>query len=199
MTKPPYHHGNLRNQLIESGIALVTEEGMKNFSLRKVAARCNVSHAAPYSHFKDIDELCFAMGEHVTEKFMEELSSSIENEEDSCRAVTLLGIAYISFFQENPQYFQFIFYHSNTSINIDDEVNDTYPPFVLFKKTAYKMFDAMGIDKEDYLKHLLALWSIVHGIVSLLTNKNVHYSGDWKELLNMNNPKGGCVHETHHT
>ena len=52
-----YHHKDLRNALIETGIQLVSTEGVNAFSLRKVAAACGVSHAAPYSHFQNKEEL----------------------------------------------------------------------------------------------------------------------------------------------
>ena len=42
-----YHHKDLRNALIETGIQIVNTEGVNAFSLRKVAAACGVSHAAP--------------------------------------------------------------------------------------------------------------------------------------------------------
>lgn len=183
MSDMPYHHGNLRNELIESGILLISEEGVKGFSLRKVAARCGVSHAAPYSHFKDIEGLSHAMGEYVTEKFTKKLSTSIEGETDNCIAITLLGNAYIDFFRENPHYFQFLFYNSNLRIDLDSDENEDYPPFALFKQTAFLMFSDMGLARETYLNNLLALWSMVHGIASLLTNKGVHYAGDWGAIL----------------
>ena len=52
-----YHHKDLRNALIETGIQIVNTEGVNAFSLRKVAAACGVSHAAPYSHFQNKEEL----------------------------------------------------------------------------------------------------------------------------------------------
>ena len=51
MEKKSYHHKNLKNDLIEKGIELVDKYGINQLSLRKVAQACNVSHAAPYSHF----------------------------------------------------------------------------------------------------------------------------------------------------
>lgn len=57
MKHTAYHHKNLRIELIEKGIELVEEYGMQQLSLRKVAQECNVSHAAPYSHFKNKDDL----------------------------------------------------------------------------------------------------------------------------------------------
>jgi AcrR family transcriptional regulator len=183
MVNRPYHHGNLRNQLIESGIELINEEGLKGFSLRKVAVKCGVSNAAPYSHFKNIDDLISAMGEHVTESFMEKLHAAISGYEDNLDAIRLLGNAYIDFFVENPQYFQFLFYHSGITIDLDHENSNDYPPFALFRATAYRFFRSANLPEKDYSKRLIALWSVVHGIASLLTNSGIRYSGNWGEIF----------------
>ncbi|KWX72204.1 TetR/AcrR family transcriptional regulator [Paenibacillus sonchi] len=185
MKEKPYHHGNLRKQLIETGISLINEEGVKSFSLRKVAAQCNVSHTAPYSHFKNVDELIAAMGEHVTEQFMERLRISIMGEEDSREAISLLGQAYIDFFIENPQYFQFLYYHSGIIIDLDNYSSDNYPPFALFRTTAFHMFRSTGLPEASYSHQLIALWSMVHGIASLLTNNGVRYSGNWRDSFSI--------------
>ena len=68
MPKKQYHHKDLRNALIEKGIEIVNSEGLHSFSLRKVAAACGVSHAAPYSHFQSKEELLDAMQQHITDK-----------------------------------------------------------------------------------------------------------------------------------
>ncbi len=199
MKDMPYHHGDLRNKLIESGIMLISEDGVNGFSLRKVAAKCGVSHAAPYSHFKDIEELTRAMGEYVTEKFMTRLSASVNGQNNSLMAVSMLGDTYISFFSENPHYFQFLFYHSNLVIDLDCDENNDYPPFGLFKKIAYQAFRDLGVPKEAYINNLLSLWAKVHGISSLLTNKCVRYSGNWNDVLKANILKGGSQCENDYT
>ena len=56
-TERKSHHGNLKHDLIEAGIEIIAKEGEKSLSLRKVAASCNVSQAAPYAHFKNKEEL----------------------------------------------------------------------------------------------------------------------------------------------
>ncbi len=183
MTDKPYHHGNLKNELIEAGISLINEEGLSGFSLRKVAAKCNVSNAAPYSHFNSVDDLIAAMGQHVTEHFMEKLRASIRGQEENPQATKLLGIAYIDFFAENPQYFQFLFYHSGLKINMDQESPDDYPPFALFRTTAYQLFRSQGFPEENNKERLAALWSSVHGVASLLSTKGIQYSGSWHEVL----------------
>lgn len=183
LKEKPYHHGNLRNQLIEAGIKLINTDGIHSFSLRKVAAECKVSHTAPYSHFKNIDELVSAMGEHVTEQFMNALYVSVQGKAGTQEAITLLGQAYIDFFLEHPQYFQFLYYHSGIIIDLDNYNSDSYPPFALFRTTAFEMFRHIHLPEAEYSKQLILLWSMVHGITSLLTNNGVRYSGNWRDLL----------------
>ena len=184
MEQKPYHHGNLRNKLIEAGIELISEDGVNHFSLRKVAVRCGVSHTAPYSHFENIEALKLAMGEYVTEKFAAALQAVIHRPDDPAAAVTALGKAYISFFRENPHYFQFLFYHSGIVIDLDRE--DQYLPLAIFQEAAYRLFAEMNLPGEEYPCRLLGLWSMVHGIVSLLTNKRISYMGSWEEVLLQN-------------
>ena len=182
-TEKPYHHGDLRHALIEAGIELINEQGVRYFSLRKVATRCGVSHAAPYAHFKDIDEMLAAMSEHVAAKFTNKLNESIYAHEDSLEIISTLGKAYITFFAENPNYFQFLFYHAGVSINLDDEYSSDYPPFALFREIAYRTFRKIGLPPEMHKHMLIARWALVHGIAALIANKNIHYSGDLRELL----------------
>lgn len=97
------------------------------------------------------------MGEHVTEKFTKRLSTSIEGRENNCLVITLLGSAYIDFFSENPHYFQFLFYNSDLTIDLDSDENDDYPPFALFKKTADQVFCDMGLLHCSPIKRFIML------------------------------------------
>ena len=98
MQQKPYHHGNLRNTLIEAGIALLNEQGQQHFSLRKVAAKCGVSHAAPYSHFENKEALMEAMKEHVTKQFTEVLEKTVQQHKNDIDIMFYLVNAYITFF-----------------------------------------------------------------------------------------------------
>src|SRR2546430_17385992 len=59
----PYHHGNLREALVEAALALVEERGNPEFTLREVARRVGVTHAAPQRHFEDRAALVAAVAE----------------------------------------------------------------------------------------------------------------------------------------
>lgn len=88
----------------------------------------------------------------------------------------------IDFFMENPHYYQFLFYYANVSIDLDRENEKNFPPFALFREAVYDMFRSIGVPREEYTKNLIALWAMAHGVVSLLTNQNITYSGDWREV-----------------
>src|SRR4029434_3221836 len=59
--RKPYHHGNLRQALLNGAIDLIAEGGPTAFTLREVARQAGVSHNAPYRHFHDKDDLIAAV------------------------------------------------------------------------------------------------------------------------------------------
>lgn len=185
MSEKSYHHGNLRTSLIEAGIEIVNEEGINGCSLRKVAAKCGVSHAAPYSHFKAKEELLEAMKQYVTEKFTLQLTDAIARCENEKELTTQLGKAYVFFFVENPNYFPFVFSQSSFQIDLTSRYGEveSYEPFDIFKNTVVSVMDRMSIPKTVHLQTLLAMWSVVHGIAAIATMKSVVYDGNWMEML----------------
>ena len=183
MSEKPYHHGDLRNALIEAGIELINDKGISQFSLRKVAGICGVTHAAPYAHFKDMGALITAMSEHVTEQFMDRLRSDAKGQEAGTDLIRLLGRTYITFFSEHPNYFQFLFYNSDVIIDLDGESADGYPPFTLFRDTVYAVLDGSVMPHSAKKQILVALLAQVHGVTALLTNPRIKYSGDWLDII----------------
>ena len=164
-----YHHGDLRYALIEKGIEIINLEGESNFSLRKVATRCGVSNAAPYAHFKNREAFLSEVRTYIADRFYTLLKETIDNCLESSRILLELGKSYVLFFRENPLYYRFLF--SIDNIDIDD-----YPPFGLFKSTAEKELKGMLGDKaDDFIIHakVIALWSLVHGLSSIVAIRGV--------------------------
>lgn len=185
MPKKQYHHKDLRNALIEKGIEIVNSEGMNSFSLRKVAAACGVSHAAPYSHFQSMEELLDAMQQHITDQFSKILEETISDYEDTPELLKNMGVAYVSFFIDNPHYFSFIYSQSNVNIDLtfgsSDEEN--YRPFVIYKTVVSKILDRINYPMQKQEDVIIALWAFIHGITSLATMKHVSYDGNWKQKV----------------
>ena len=188
--KDNYHHGNLKEALIEAGIKLINEEGESNLSLRKVASLCDVSHSAPYSHFKDKEELIEAIKNSVTNKFMEELNKAINSAKSAEEAILNMGKSYIIFFINNPDYFKFLFSNLNivAHLKTDKEYNNDYPPFILLKNEYLKYLKEKNIERNEEEKELdiIKIWSTVHGLASLACQPNVNVSFNWIEKLEEN-------------
>lgn len=119
----PYHHGNLRAELIAQGITMLNRDGIAAFSLRKLSQELGVSHAAAYRHFSSREDLFRAIFGEISQRFREALAASVAlpdgssdtapdgspetgRKGDSNRHRTLmrLGLGYVAFFRDNPEY-----------------------------------------------------------------------------------------------
>ena len=180
-----YHHGNLRQALIDEGIKIINEYGEENLSLRKVAAACNVSHAAPYAHFKDKDELIEAIKKNVTERFMEELESAVEGKSSAQEGIIAMGKTYLTFFSRNPDYFIFLFgkQNINAHLKMDREYKNDYPPFLLLRRMYKKYLEENELERtyEEQEIELIKIWSMVHGMASIACMKGVKSTIDWSD------------------
>jgi len=180
-----YHHKDLKKALIENGIELVNEEGLKTFSLRKVAAACGVSHAAPYSHFQNKELLLNAMQTHITDEFSKLLENTIAEYGKEPNALEHLGKAYVIFFMDNPHYFSFLFIQSNVRIDLSSiaDSGSNYKPFEIYKEVVFSLLEKSKYPQERRKDAIIAIWSFVHGLASVVTMKNIIYDEDWREKI----------------
>ena len=185
MEKKPYHHKNLKNDLIEKGIELVNKNGINQLSLRKVAQACGVSHAAPYSHFSNKEELLQEMQLHITKKFTEVLENTVSQYRGTPIFLLEFGKAYISFFISHPQYFNFLFQQGNIQIdlNIDSGRESNYQPFAIYKEQVLKLLADTNMTQSKKEDLIVALFAYVQGLTTLATMENVHYAYKWEDKL----------------
>ena len=181
-----YHHGNLRQALINAGLKIINESGEENLSLRKVAAACNVSHAAPYAHFKDKEELIEAIKNSVTERFMEELETAVNGKASADESIIAMGKTYVTFFSNNPDYFVFLFGKQNITahLQMNKEYKNDYPPFLLLRRMYLKHLEENGLEKsfEEQEIEMIKIWSIVHGMASIACMKGIRSSVNWRDI-----------------
>ena len=179
-----YHHGNLRNTLIDAGIGLINREGEKGFSLRRVCALCGVSQAAPYSHFSGKEDLLEAMKAHVVESFTRALADAAASagSPDSPRVLIEIGKAYVMFFLRRPEYFTFLFSQARFEVSLSfDDDGGGFPPFELMKSHMRRIFPETP--KERLEDMIISMWATVHGLASIATMKNVRYGRDWESKI----------------
>lgn len=109
MAEKSYHHGNLREALIEAGLQLLQEKGADGFSLRACAMRAGVSHAAPAHHFGDMRALLSALAAVGFAQLKDALSGAAASSRDPVRAMQAAGLAYIGFARDNPALFRLMY------------------------------------------------------------------------------------------
>jgi len=149
--------------MIEKGIEFINEHGAKSLSLRKVAAACEVSHAAPYSHFASKDELLSAIEKHITDKFTTVLKAAVEEAGETPTGLFHMCCAYVLFFAQNPEYFRFIFSRSNITVGDGHK----YEPYDYYQRFMKKIFDDINYPQELRKKTVYAQWAMVHGLASI--------------------------------
>ena len=158
---------------------------MQQLSLRKVAQACNVSHAAPYSHFKNKDDLISAMQSYITDQFTERLQDVIAKYSGKPEFLLEFGKAYVLFFLQNPHYFSFLFTKGKMQINLDiqGESEEDYQPFSIYKEQVLKLLAPLELSEEKKQDYVISLFAYIHGLTSLVTLQNVKYASDWEEKI----------------
>lgn len=185
MENKPYHHGELRKTLIETGIEFINQYGEEKLSLRKIAEKCGVSNAAPYAHFKDKDDFINAVQMYIMDSFMDSLVVCVNECKDEMQILSELGVCYVMFFYHNPLYFDFLFSRKNIRIRLSSDNNDN-PPFELFRKTAEKVLGEMDISEKNIRYKTIAMWSLVHGLsaISAMPDIDVDWESEVREIIN---------------
>ncbi len=183
-----YHHGDLRNALIEESIKIINTSGEDSLSMRKLAEKCGVSMAAPYAHFKNKEEMINAIKKYVEDTFTSYLEAAVNQcENDIEKKIITLGNAYISFFIENPEYFTFLFSRGYIHVNLDFKSSDEniFKPFKILKDLCSRYFDEKKPELSDYEKELeiIRIWASVQGVTSIIFMQNVKWSRNWKEEI----------------
>jgi AcrR family transcriptional regulator len=105
-----YHHGNLREALIEAAVQLVEEDGPENVSVRAVAKRAGVSPGAPFRHFSSKTALLTAVAEQAMSRFRLEITKAVDNvaTDDPIERFAAVGVAYLRWAIRNPTHFHII-------------------------------------------------------------------------------------------
>ncbi len=180
-----YHHGDLRNILIEKGIEYINKEGEEKFSLRKVASECGVSSAAPYTHFKDKNELLDAMSGHIINLLTVNLEKTAEKYRGREDMLAMLGKSYVMFFYNTPQYYSFIFSRKNIEVDLSLKVDDKdmNRPLSILKKEAVEAFGKAGFSEKVIQNKIIAMWALVQGLTSIAVMPNVKYEENWEEKI----------------
>jgi AcrR family transcriptional regulator len=164
-TSKTYHHGELRENLIEAAITLINEKGISDLSLRQLARYVGVSHNAPYRHFETKQALLIAVAEEgfiALRKRLEE--AKIGSSEDARDQLRAIGIAYVQFALTHPAHYQVMFgdyrNHCCESASLAEVSKQAFGVLVNIIQEGQDQ----GIFREGNTINLARVaWSLVHG------------------------------------
>jgi len=166
-----YHHGNLRQALIDAGRQLLIEKGINGLSLRETAKAAGVSHTAPYRHFKDKDMLLAAIAESGFESLAEALQTVAESHSDDPeKQLAEAAIAYVKLAITHIEMHQLMF----GSVLDDDSMSKSMlETKQMAFNTLFKIIEngqkQKIYKKSETLELSVAAWSIVHGYAMLVS------------------------------
>ncbi|KEA63057.1 Transcriptional regulator, TetR family [Marinobacterium lacunae] len=161
-----YHHGNLRQALIDAAFDVVVELGRDAVSLRELANTLNVSRGAPYRHFPDKDSLLAAV---ASKGFilMSETLEPLESRLGTDLSVTEIGKAFLEFAEGNPLLFQVMFDPGLMSQAVpDSEFGEALE--AVYNRVSALVKSRLQIEDEMQLKQqMVAMWSTLYGYAHL--------------------------------
>jgi AcrR family transcriptional regulator len=178
MPRKTYHHGDLKNSLIQAGIEILSKEGIGGLSLRKVARKAGVSHAAPYAHFADRRALIAAISTEGYRKLYERIEAiASEYANEPARQLVEAAWAYVQFALDDPDHFKI------TLSGVVEKERD-YPAFVEMSRKNFaavvqiiEACQAGGVlDEGPSDLMAVSVWSLVHGLVSLILEGQVSHT-----------------------
>lgn len=164
-----YHHGNLREALIQAALDLIAKKGPAGFTFADAARSAGVSSAAPYRHFRDRDALIADVARRGFERFAVHLDHAWnDGRPEPFVAFENVGRAYLAFARNEPAYYSAMF---EAGLSFDDDP--------LLRQAADRSFAVLRNASESLCARLpagqrppslmmsLHVWALSHGIASL--------------------------------
>jgi AcrR family transcriptional regulator len=165
-----YHHGNLKEALLQAALDLIAKKGAAGFTFADAARLAGVSPAAPYRHFRDRDELLSSIAQRGFEQFELALSQAWDDgRPDTVTAFERVGKAYLAFAREQPAYYSAMF-ESGLALDISAGLHAAAERAFAVIRAAAERLAALappGTPRPPALMMALHIWSMSHGIASL--------------------------------
>ncbi|HET7492652.1 MAG TPA: TetR/AcrR family transcriptional regulator [Bradyrhizobium sp.] len=165
-----YHHGNLKEALLQAALGLIAEKGAAGFTFADAARMAGVSPAAPYRHFRDRDELLSNIAQRGFELFEQALSQAWDDgRPDTLSAFERVGKAYLAFAREEPAFYSAMF-ESGLPVDVSPALQAAAERAFAVIRAAAERLAALAPPtalRPPALMMALHIWSMSHGVASL--------------------------------
>jgi AcrR family transcriptional regulator len=164
--KKPYHHGDLPRALREAAVALIQEKGQAGFTLRELARRAGVSHAAPYRHFADRDALLACVAEEGFALLGERVAAAAALGASPREALCNSGLAYVEFGVEHPAHLRVMF---------DPDLFALRPSLLAIAEHSFDRLQSLivacqragDLPEGSAREQTRVAWALMHGVAEL--------------------------------
>ena len=161
-----YHHGQLKDALLDAARILVAERGASGFTLAEAAKRVGVTGAAPYRHFSDRRDLMAELARRGFELFGQRLAGAWdEGRPDPVTAFKRMGNAYAAFAREEPGLYAAMFTDCGET-NIQD-MAAAEKSFALLESATRAILIHHGAGPSGAQALALEIWALSHGVAML--------------------------------
>lgn len=166
-----YHHGNLREALLDAALEQLRENGTDTLSLRALARSVGVSQTAPYRHFADKSDLLAALAASGHRRMLAKLDALESNAQDSLgpeHQIYRFAHCYVEFAANNPELFKLMFGPALQAVEEFPELHqakrETFDRLrqIIRSGIQSKVFRPLPV---DYLANIA--WSSVHGLATV--------------------------------
>ena len=177
-----YHHGNLRQALLDAARAIGEEGNLEQLTLREVARRAGVSHAAPYHHFKDKAAIITALAQDSDARLESAMRMAIKGLKAPKARLNAIGVEYVVHAFENPNEFRMLFRRETQSI-LEPPCLPKEGAFAVLLEYVQECLEAKLFNFPDIETGALYMWSLVHGLATLIVDGPLHYTMTTKKQV----------------
>lgn len=174
----PYHHGDLRQALLDAAVALLREGGTEALALRAVARRAGVSQTAPYRHFEDRRALVAAVAEEAFARLGAAIGRAVQRGKPGLPALRRGMAAYIRFGQLNPAEYRVMF--GPQLVSQDDLPGlrtAALGVFQILRDGIARLQEGGAIGAGDPGTMAITAWATLHGLVMLSLDGQASVTG----------------------
>jgi AcrR family transcriptional regulator len=174
MHKQGYHHGNLRQALVEAALDLITRQGPTGFTLSEAAKQAGVTPAAVYRHFEGRDDLIAEAARQGYEIFADVMQFAFDKGQPSALAAfEATGRAYLAFARKYPGHYIAMF-ESGVSVNRTPALAmAANRARAVLEKAAAGLCQHIPPEKRPPASMFSAhIWAMSHGVVELFARNS---------------------------
>lgn len=172
--KRGYHHGNLRQALVEAALTLIAEKGPQGFTLSEAAKAADVTPAAVYRHFAGRDDLLAEVARQGYDIFAALMEFAYNNGQPTALAAfEATGRAYLAFARKYPGHYQAMFESGLTPANHPDLAPVAAKARAVLEQAAEQLSQHLPATRRPPATMVSShVWALSHGVVELFTRGN---------------------------